>query len=201
MTSPPPLEFGQYYHIYSRGNNRENLFFENRNYPYFLELYARHVGPVVDTYAYCLLRNHFHLLVRIREAEEQRPQSLERQHVLNPSNQFGTWLNAYSKAINKAYGRTGSLFQNPFGRVLVASDAHLIHLVGYVHQNPQRHGLVTDFRRWPHSSYKAMLSHKRTRLCRDEVLAWFQGLAAFQAYHAVPADTAIVHRWVPEDPD
>ena len=59
MTSPSPLEYGQYYHIYNRGNNGENLFFEERNYPYFLKLYAHHILPVADTYAYCLLRNHF----------------------------------------------------------------------------------------------------------------------------------------------
>jgi REP element-mobilizing transposase RayT len=201
MTSPPPLELGQYYHIYSRGNNRENLFFEDRNYPYFLALYARHVAPVADTYAYCLLPNHFHLLVRIRMAEEQDPYSTEPLRLMNPSRQFGTWLNAYTKAINKVYGRTGSLFQNPFGRVLVMSDAHLVHLVGYIHQNPQRHGLVPDFRQWPYSSYRAMLSQKRTRVCRDEVLAWYQGAAAFRKWHAVPVPEATVRQWVLQDPD
>jgi putative transposase len=72
MTSPTPLEYGQYYHIYNRGNNGENLFFEERNYPYFLKLYAHHILPVANTYAYCLLRNHFHALVRIRTEEEQQ---------------------------------------------------------------------------------------------------------------------------------
>ena len=55
-----PLQFGQYYHIYNRGNNRENLFAEQRNYPYFLKLYAKHILPVAKTFAYCLLPNHFH---------------------------------------------------------------------------------------------------------------------------------------------
>ena len=66
-----PLEYGKYYHIYNRGNNRENIFFEDRNYHYFLKLYAKHVEPVADTYAYCLLYNHFHFLVRIKTVEEQ----------------------------------------------------------------------------------------------------------------------------------
>lgn len=60
MTSPSALSFDQFYHIYNRGNNRENIFFEERNYRYFMELYAHHVAPVVETYAYCLLHNHFH---------------------------------------------------------------------------------------------------------------------------------------------
>ncbi len=65
MTSPAPLQRGQVYHIYNRGNNREEIFIQERNYRHFLQLYAQYVEPVADTYAYCLLRNHFHFLVRI----------------------------------------------------------------------------------------------------------------------------------------
>ena len=191
MPSPGPLEYRQYYHIYNRGNNREDLFLEARNYQHFLELYAKHVSPIADTYAYCLLRNHFHVLVRIKTEEEQE-QTLRVSETLRvsgpfipkkPSQQFGNLFNAYAKAINKAYGRTGSLFETPFGRVLVISETHLAHLVVYIHQNPQKHGLVEDFRVWPHSSYQAMLSHKPTRLERAEVLVWFQGREAFEDGH------------------
>jgi hypothetical protein len=70
MTKPEPLQFGQYYHIYNRGNNGETLFCEDRNYPYFLELYAKYIEPVAETYADCLMSNHFHLLVRIKDYEE-----------------------------------------------------------------------------------------------------------------------------------
>ncbi|MBN1976347.1 MAG: hypothetical protein JW918_03000, partial [Anaerolineae bacterium] len=62
-----PLEHGQYYHIYNRGNNGENIFIEERNYSYFLGLYAKYIEPIADTFAYVLLRNHFHLLVRIKD--------------------------------------------------------------------------------------------------------------------------------------
>jgi putative transposase len=66
-----PLAYGRYYHIYNRGNNGENLFVEPRNYPYFLQQYAKHIRPVAATYAYCLLPNHFHLLIRTYTPEEQ----------------------------------------------------------------------------------------------------------------------------------
>ena len=103
MTSPSPLLPGAYYHIYNRGNNRQNIFVEERNYAYFLRLYIRHIEPVAETYAYCLLRNHFHLLIRTKAAPTgpTAPQALE---PLNPSQQFGKLFNAYAKAINKAYG-------------------------------------------------------------------------------------------------
>jgi REP element-mobilizing transposase RayT len=71
MQRLPALQPGKYYHIYNRGINRENIFFETRNYPYFLELYAKYIEPIANTFAYCLMRNHFHLLVRIKTEQEQ----------------------------------------------------------------------------------------------------------------------------------
>lgn len=52
MSKPVTLQSGCFYHIYNRGNNRENLFLEERNYRHFLRLYARYIPPVADTYAY-----------------------------------------------------------------------------------------------------------------------------------------------------
>ena len=196
MSKPTPLQYGRYYHIYNRGNNRENIFIEERNYPYFLKLYAKYVEPVADTYAYCLLRNHFHLLVRVKTEEEQ-----ETLRVLNPSQQFGNLFNAYAKAINKAYNRTGSLFEHPFGRVEVTSDAYLIWLVIYIHQNPQKHGFVDDFRTWPYSSYRTFLSTKPTRLKRGDVLAWFDCVDCFETSHQQEVPAHKIARLVPEDFD
>ncbi len=178
MTTYPSLEAGRYYHVYNRGNNREDLFREPRNYDFFLERYARHVAPVVDTFAYCLLRNHFHLLIRVRP-EADWPDAR------GPARRFANLFSSYAKAINNAYGRTGSLFQKRFGRIEVTSERYLAHLVCYIHHNPQRHGFVDDFRTYPYSSYRALLAAGRpTRLRRDEVLAWFGGADGFRAAHA-----------------
>ena len=62
-----PLLPNHIYHLYNRGNNRADLFTDDGNYELFLKLYARHIFPVAETFCYCLMRNHFHLLVRIRE--------------------------------------------------------------------------------------------------------------------------------------
>jgi REP element-mobilizing transposase RayT len=195
MSSPPPVAYNTYYHIYNRGNNRENLFKEERNYRYFLKLYAKHIEPIADTFAYCLLPNHFHLLVRIKAAEEieetLKEETLKEEtlkvfktfRVLKPSQQFSNLFNAYTKAINNAYPRTGSLFEHPFGRKPVDSDAYFTQLVIYIHQNPQRHGLIADFRDWPYSSYHAHLSAQQTRLKRDIVLDWFSGPQQFVQQH------------------
>jgi putative transposase len=196
MTSPPHLTPGVFYHIYDRGVNRENIFIEERNYHYFLNLYIKHIEPVADTFVYCLLKNHFHLLLRTKEQKNEIDATAGSRMV---SVAFSNFLNAYAKAVNKTYGRTGSLLQHPFGRIAVQSQAHLLQLVRYIHFNPQKHGLISDFREWPYSSYRAYVSAHPTRLQRDEVLAWFNGLNGFLAMHQTPGDEAIIAQLAPDD--
>ena len=214
MTSPASLVPGVYYHIYNRGTNRENVFIEERNYAYFLQLYFKHIEPVAETYAYCLLRNHFHVFARMRDDDgdpnnDEDPKGLARPLgsglglvvVVSASNAFSNFFNAYAKAINKAYGRTGSLFQHPFGRVPVLTQTHLTRLVCYIHFNPQRHGLISDFREWPYSSYHAHLSNQAMRLNRETVLGWFDGPRGYVATHQVTIDEHSLGPLVPEDFD
>ena len=207
MPQPIPLEHGKYYHVYNRGNNRENIFAEERNYPYFLKLYAHHIEPIADTFAYCLMRNHFHLLVRIKTEEEIQEtlrvseQTLRVSKTLRVYQVFSNFFNAYTKAINKAYGRTGSLFEHPFGRIQVTSEAYYSRLVIYIHRNPQKHGFVGDFRDWPYSSYHALLSTKPTHLKREDVLNWFGDLDNLVATHQQEAAEKQIGALAPEDFD
>ena len=85
---------------------------------------------------YCLLRNHFHFLIRIRDPLDART---------DPSRCFSNLFNAYARAFNRMYHRTGALFQRPFGRRAVTDDRYFVRLVTYIHHNPQHHGFVDDF--------------------------------------------------------
>jgi putative transposase len=206
MPSPSPLAYNTYYHIYNRGNNRENLFKEERNYRHFLKLYAKHIEPIADTFAYCLLPNHFHLLVRIKSEGEQDLTGFENLSGLppkprNPSKQFSNLFNAYTKSINNAYLRSGALFERPFGRIPVDSDAYFSQLVIYIHQNPQRHGLIVDFRDWPYSSYHTLFSVKATRLERDTVIDWFGGIQSIKTQHQTPINEAQIEPLIGDDFD
>ncbi len=214
--NPIPLQYGLTYHIFNRGNNRENIFLEERNYRYFLQLYAKYIEPIAGTYAYCLLRNHFHFLVRIKDLTGGPPESLKTDDPLghlsglvelpnpsrhNPSRQFSHFFNAYTRTTNQTYHRTGALFQRPFGRIPVTTGAYFARLIVYIHQNPQKHGFVADFRDWPYSSYHSLLSDKPTHLQRDTVLSWFCGPQNVAAMHLPDMRDSEILALAPEDFD
>lgn len=188
MEIKTPLEFGQYYHIYHRGNNGNDVFLEDENYPYFLKLYAKYVEPIADTYAWCLMKNHFHFLVRIREKDEIVSSNLtynttDKPKVIEPYRQFSHWLNAYTQGINKRHRRTGSLFERKFERKLVTSETYLKQLIYYIHNNPVHHGALQEMGLYPWSSYNDVLSNQPTMIQRKEVMDLFGGKENFLLYH------------------
>jgi hypothetical protein len=118
---------------------------------------------------------------------------------LNPSRQFNHLFIAYAKAFNKAYQRTGSLFESPFKRRRVDSDRYFAALVAYIHRNPQKHAFVADFRDWAYSSYHATLSTQAMHIQRAVVLGWFHGPAGFKEAHASPVNEATVEPLIADD--
>jgi REP element-mobilizing transposase RayT len=198
------LEYGKYFHIYNRGNNRENLFYEERNYDYFLKQYIKHIVPIAETFAYCLLKNHFHIMVRIRDEERHdKSERFDKSQRLVKSglvtNQFKNFFISYAKTINKAYGRTGALFQRPFGRREVTSDEYFARLVFYIHFNPQKHNFVENFRTYPYSSYAIILSGQPGIIERNKVLEWFGGIDAFVEFHNKMTDEQTISDLIEED--
>jgi hypothetical protein len=177
-TNPIPLEHGFYYHIFNRGNNHENIFPQQRNYQYFMELWWKHIYPIADTLAFGLLRNHFHASVFVKYKEDLKDTKLK-----DPSQYFANFFNAYSRGVNNAIGRSGALFERPFERILITDEAYLMRLIVYIHQNPQKHKFVEDFRDWPYTSYTELLGTKETRLKRDKVLELFGGRDGLVRYH------------------
>ena len=168
-----PLLPDRYFHIYNRGNNGEDIFKEEKNYTYFLQLIERHLLPVCDVLAYCLLKNHFHLLIRTKENQEEK--------II--SRAFSNLFNAYAKAVNKAYERKGSLFQDRFKRILIFDEKYLITLIMYVHLNPENHKMVEDFRNYKYSSYSHYLKSKPSILEKEVILQLFHNKENFIAVH------------------
>ena len=174
-----PLLPDQHFHIYNRGNNGENIFIEERNYPFFLHLIEVHLLPVCYVFAYCMLKNHFHLIIKTKEKQEEK----------RISKAFSNFFNAYAKAINKAYGRSGSLFQDRFKRILISEESYLINLILYVHLNPENHKLVEDFRNYEHSSYLGYLGQKSSISRKEDILSLFGSMENFIAVHEAKRKT------------
>lgn len=70
MTKTEPLLEGRVYHIYTHANGNENLFLNDENFNFFLKKYSTHIHPIADTYAYCLMPNHIHLMIRMKTQKQ-----------------------------------------------------------------------------------------------------------------------------------
>jgi REP element-mobilizing transposase RayT len=188
----PPLTCGNFYHIYNRGNNRESVFIQERNYAYFMELWWKYTYQIAETYAFCLLRNHFHAAVYIKNQEDltrdltgfQNLSGLNaNSKIKEPSQYFSNLFNAYTRGVNLATQRTGALFERPFERIPITSDDYFLRLVVYIHQNPQKHRFVEDFRKWNYSSYHELVANAPTRLKREKVMESFGSRDDFIRIH------------------
>ncbi len=176
------LQPGHYYHIYNRGNNKEVIFKEPGNYFYFLTLWEKYIHPVAATFCYALLPNHFHFFIRVRLERFSQIEPCEMLSEAVVSRSFSNLFNAYAKAFNKRYNRTGSLFQERFRRKEITYDAYFTGIIGYILTNAIKHGYSTTADAYPYAAWKSLLSRQQTNLSRDEVLEWFGGREPFMQY-------------------
>lgn len=186
-----PFEPGCCYHLYNHAIANEDLFREPDNFRYFLSKYVQHASPVVYTYAYCLMPNHFHFLIRIKSYERlkaffesRRPGKFTTRPVSRQiGQQLGNWLNAYASAFNKRYKRRGKLFLQQFNRLPVDNPDYFRKLVTYIHCNPVHHGFVDRLGDWGFSSYSDYLGTAAPFLSSRAVLKCFGGKVKFMHAH------------------
>jgi REP element-mobilizing transposase RayT len=177
---------GDTYHLYNRGHNRENIVLERENYGYLLHLVRRHLLPVMDVLAYCVMPNHYHLLVRMKARDGspvQISEVLETSEISRQvSNAMMRFSVAYTKAINKRYGRVGALFQGPY-QVKPVPPERLLDLSCYLHHNPVAAGLVEDAADWPYASARDYLGKRNGTLpMLDPILAHLPPGTTYRAY-------------------
>ena len=199
-----PIEPDCFYHIFNRGVNGEVIFKSQRNYIFFLKKIKDNLWSVCDLYAYCLMSNHFHLLVKIKSDQELRSiaeaQKLNLGRVSNPakvqpetglhspqnifSKRFSNLFNSYSQAFNKENNRHGPLIESPFKRKLITSEKYVRDCIIYIHQNPAS----KDFTDYPYSSFKSLTSESITFLKRNEVIELFDSVENFVFCHQKETD-------------
>jgi len=130
-----------YYHFYNRGAHQTSIFRKPTNYLFTISKikeYSRknHISII----AYCLMPTHYHILAR-QDGEE--PVGNLPQYIFN----------SYTKAYNKMYNHSGTLFEGRFRSKPIQTNAHLFHLCRYIHGNPVKDGLVDNPANWPWSNY------------------------------------------------
>jgi putative transposase len=175
MEAREQLEPGFYYHIYNHANGKENLFRNSDNYRFFLKLYHQHLGDTCELICWCLMPNHFHLLVKVRDNDP----------AINPkivARQFSHFFNAYVQACNKQWKRKGSLLRRSFRRKKVDSEDYFRKLVCYIHNNPVNHQFCDFTDEWEFSSYKSILNSPRNF---NHVLRFFDNMLNFVGCHKI----------------
>lgn len=169
------LSENRFYHIYNHAVGEENLFKTPNDYILFLKKYEAQASTWFDIYAYCLMPNHFHFLIKVKQiAELQLSGYKESENIHNfLSQKMGNFFNAYTKSYNTIHGRRGSLFYESFRRIAIDTENYLHKLIIYIHFNPVNHGFVKKPEEWFYSSFKNIYHNTKERKQYDKVIDWF----------------------------
>ena len=182
-----PILGGSYYHLFNRGINKQLLFYHPGNYKYFLKLLDKHLSGYVHFLAYCLLPNHFHLIIKVKDVisfeGDDIPTTSEEKVGKLVSNQLRSMFISYSMAINLQENRTGNLFDRSFKRLEITKHDYLEYAIFYTHFNPEKHGIVDNYKNYKYSSYKALDGNKKTKMDRKLVYRIFGDKEDFIHYH------------------
>jgi putative transposase len=174
----PKIQPGNFAHICNRGVGDELLFRRNADYEDFLSRIIKYIIPVAEIHSFCLMPNHYHLIIRTFDTTE---------HSLIKS-QLSKLESTYAKFYNRSYGRRGSLFMRPFKRIIINSDAQLIWAFWYVHRNPMHHGITMNWKEWPYSSYSMFFQNEPSFLVTNFMLDIFGGLKGLSDHHQLNSD-------------
>lgn len=180
------LECGSIYHIFNRGNNnKDKIFIENENYEFFLRKFIEYISPISEVFCYCLIPNHFHFLLQIKEYHQINEviPCLKEEVGEVITRQFSNFFNSYSKAFNKRYSRRGKLFSLPFKRIKVEDESYLTNLVVYIHRNPLHHGISSKLEDWKYCSFNSIISEDKTLLNIEYVINLFGNKNEFLRVH------------------
>lgn len=143
---------GRYFHIYNRGAGKDKIFYDEDNYIYLLKKLKEYSNKYeFSVLAYCLMPNHFHLLLR---QDADKPLNIA----------LGFMFNAYTKAVNKKYLRSGTLFEGSFKSIQIDDNKYLVELCRYIHRNPIDDGVVKNIEDWKYSNYHEWINKRNGSL-------------------------------------
>jgi len=153
-----------YHHLYNRGVNQNQIFFDRESYLYFLKRMKHYKNKYqIEILSYCLMPNHFHIFVK------------QKTEKLTISNFISALLNSYVKSINKKYSRSGTLFESKTKSKLITDENYLIWVIKYIIANPVKAKLVSKINDWEYSNAKDLLKLRKGTLSDiNDVKSFFQ---------------------------
>lgn len=187
-----PFQNQYFYHVYNRGINKQNIFENPGDYERFLKTldYYQYSDPkprfsnknrfkvkdytanpkIVEIICYCLMPNHFHLLLR----------QLNDNGIVEFVSKVS---NSYTKSRNLKYNRIGPLLQGEFKAVLIENDEQLTHTSRYIHLNPYVADLAKKPEDFPYSSYSSFIGLREVKLCvKEPVLELFHSFNDYKEF-------------------
>ncbi len=214
-----PFYSSQFYHIICKSIDDVLLFRQEKDFPVFHQKFQQFTESYLDIWSYSLLINHSHYVVKVKAIEnildtlkQQNPEKLtqsQRRLIENPTQetmldamlerQMNRFLVSYANYYKNKYDHDGGLFQKPFKRIRINDDSHLQQAIIYTHANPQKHGVVDDYRLYPYSSYHSICNRYEENSYR-EVLNFFGGLTLFKKIHAEQIGSSVSHSRVGDSP-
>lgn len=196
------FEEGFIYHVFNQGNNKQKIFFCDDNYMFFLKKIRTHIAPYSDILAWCLMPNHFHLMLLVNhqtllkdsKLPITRSETLSRTpgSIISLNKSIGIMLASYTRAINKKYNLTGSLFRTHTKAecincpdqltpsFITKCGASILTYVNpedqypqicfnYIHQNPVKTGLVKSNTDWLYSSARDYAGMRNGKLVNNTI--------------------------------
>jgi REP element-mobilizing transposase RayT len=185
------METETIYHLYNHANGFENLFNDDEDYTLFLSKMVQHTSQIADIYSYCLMPNHFHLMLEIKAEEEILKTMADKNVNKRISRSFANLFAGFAKKINNKYSRMGSLFKQNFSSRIIQDENDFCGTVHYIHANPVHHGFVDSINDWKYSSYNSILSNDTPWLKTKTVIEYFGDLHEFIKYHQQPIELKI----------
>lgn len=198
------------FHLYNHANGNHNIFFSDENRKHFLRRFDKYLYSYLSIHVFCLMPNHFHLLVTIHSSENILKQAkidyphgltnkeypilkdLQRLQALDEleaaaiiSERLRVCLMSYSKGINKQEDRKGSLFRKFIRRKPILTNNYFKCCVAYIHLNPKYHFGIDEWQQWEWSSYKRILLKEQTHLAKEQTLEVFDGIIPFLQHHEI----------------
>ena len=149
------FEKDKIYHIYNRSN--EKLFYSRNNYIFFVKKMKKLLFPICDILSWCLMPNHFHLLIQANEKSVENINEKHRKDVVFLQKNIGVLLSSYTQAINKQENRRGKLFAHNTKAICIndsVNNNYIENCFFYIHQNPVNANLVSKLEDWEFSSFK-----------------------------------------------